>query len=139
MNRRGFLATLFGGAVAAATLDPEQVLWKPGKLISIPRVLHVARSVHFGCVFELGVYEKGAFAEAIASYTADSLKRLEANIAEEVARTGRTPQFLPLPLPRGVDFTATGPLGSLSEARIVRVYDILRNVWIQRVDCLVRI
>ena len=36
MNRCGFLG-LFGGAVAALTLDPEKELWVPGKkLISIP-------------------------------------------------------------------------------------------------------
>lgn len=36
-SRRGFLATLFVGA-AAATVDPEKLLWVPGrKLISIPK------------------------------------------------------------------------------------------------------
>jgi len=36
MNRRGFLAML-GGTAAAATLDPERLLWVPGrKTISIP-------------------------------------------------------------------------------------------------------
>lgn len=36
MNRRGFFGTLFGGAAAMA-LDPERLLWVPGKkLISIP-------------------------------------------------------------------------------------------------------
>jgi hypothetical protein len=32
VNRRGFLAMLAG-----ASLDPERLLWKPGKLISIPK------------------------------------------------------------------------------------------------------
>ncbi len=37
MNRRGFLGGLFG-TVAALTLDPEKLLWVPGKkLISIPK------------------------------------------------------------------------------------------------------
>lgn len=36
MNRRGFLGML-GAASAAAVLDPERLLWTPGrKLISIP-------------------------------------------------------------------------------------------------------
>jgi hypothetical protein len=36
VNRRGFLAGLFGAAAVAA--DPERLLWTPGrKLISIPR------------------------------------------------------------------------------------------------------
>lgn len=36
MNRRGFLSTLLGGAAMA--LDPERLLWVPGKkLISIPK------------------------------------------------------------------------------------------------------
>lgn len=36
MNRRGFLAALAGAAV----LDPERLLWTPGKLISIPPTMH---------------------------------------------------------------------------------------------------
>lgn len=37
MNRRGFLGALTA-AVAGATLDPERLLWEPGKkLISIPK------------------------------------------------------------------------------------------------------
>ncbi len=36
MNRRDFLGFL-GAAIAGATLDPERLLWEPGKkLISIP-------------------------------------------------------------------------------------------------------
>lgn len=36
MNRRGFLAALAGAAV-----DPERLVWTPGKLISIPKTLRV--------------------------------------------------------------------------------------------------
>jgi hypothetical protein len=37
MTRRGLFGML-GAAVAAATLDPERLLWEPGKkLISIPK------------------------------------------------------------------------------------------------------
>jgi hypothetical protein len=36
MNRRGFFGAI-AGLVAGAELDPEKLLWKPGKLISIPR------------------------------------------------------------------------------------------------------
>jgi len=39
MNRRGFLGFL-GAAIAGATLDPERLLWEPGKkLISIPPIV----------------------------------------------------------------------------------------------------
>jgi len=39
MERRGFLKTLFGGATVMA-LDPERLLWVPGKkLISVPAVI----------------------------------------------------------------------------------------------------
>jgi hypothetical protein len=39
MNRRGFLGAL-AGAIAGASLDPEQLLWTPGrKLISIPSIV----------------------------------------------------------------------------------------------------
>lgn len=38
MNRRAFLAALAGGVAAGASLDPERLLWVPGrKLISIPK------------------------------------------------------------------------------------------------------
>lgn len=38
MNRRGFLGFI-GAALAGATLDPERLLWEPGKkIISIPTV-----------------------------------------------------------------------------------------------------
>jgi hypothetical protein len=36
MNRRGFLSSLVTIA-AGATLDRERLLWRPGKLISIPK------------------------------------------------------------------------------------------------------
>lgn len=34
-TRRGFLSSLLGVA-ATSTLDPDMLIWKPGKLISIP-------------------------------------------------------------------------------------------------------
>lgn len=37
INRRALFKTLLGGIAAAATLDPEKLLWVPGqKMISIP-------------------------------------------------------------------------------------------------------
>jgi len=37
VNRRGFFRSLIGGAAAAVVLDPEKLLWVPGKkVISIP-------------------------------------------------------------------------------------------------------
>jgi len=45
MNRRGFL-TAIAAAVAGSTIDPERLLWVPGrKLISIPREARVLRAV----------------------------------------------------------------------------------------------
>lgn len=42
MNRRGFFAA-FAAIAAAATLDPERLLWVPGrKLISIPSVFDLS-------------------------------------------------------------------------------------------------
>lgn len=38
MNRRGFLGALIGAVAGSAVLDPERLLWTPGKkLISIPK------------------------------------------------------------------------------------------------------
>ncbi len=47
LNRRGFLS-LFGIGPATAVIDPERLIWVPGrKLISIPRPL-VWASIDFG-------------------------------------------------------------------------------------------
>lgn len=52
LNRRGFLG-LLAGAAAGATLDPERLLWVPGKkLISIPKpkqpLLTLIEISHYG-------------------------------------------------------------------------------------------
>ncbi len=39
IGRRGFLGGLLG--TAALVADPDPLLWKPGKLISIPPEVHV--------------------------------------------------------------------------------------------------
>jgi hypothetical protein len=44
MNRRSFFATI-AGTLAAVTLDPEKLLWIPGKkLISIPSTVRSKRA-----------------------------------------------------------------------------------------------
>ncbi len=46
MQRRSFLRTLFGGAVTAATLDSERLLWTPkARVISIPMERPVATAM----------------------------------------------------------------------------------------------
>lgn len=51
MNRRGFLGAMLG-AVAGATLDPERLLWVPGrKVYSVPKL----RDVNFEMIAELYV------------------------------------------------------------------------------------
>lgn len=48
INRRGFLS-LFGAAAATAAIDPERLLWVPGaKVISVPRVIRIDRSMRLG-------------------------------------------------------------------------------------------
>jgi hypothetical protein len=55
VNRRLFFSTLFGAAAVAA--NPEKLLWKPGKLISIPKPAPVL--LKFGDVFNIaGTYAR---------------------------------------------------------------------------------
>jgi hypothetical protein len=57
VNRRGFLGALIAGAAAAA-VDPERLLWVPGrKLISIPapRVAMVAEILR---IRQVGLFDR---------------------------------------------------------------------------------
>lgn len=51
MDRRHFLTALISGAV----LDPERLLWKPGKLISIPKP-RVRPFLEVGEIIELSAF-----------------------------------------------------------------------------------
>ncbi len=63
MNRRGFIGALLGTA-GAIVLDPERALWKPGKLISIPKAPEIVtlgqwpRMLVKGDIFTIeGIYQ----------------------------------------------------------------------------------
>lgn len=61
MNRRGFLRSL-GGLLAGSVLDPERLLWVPGrKMISIPESI-----VFHPNLSELDDYVKNHFSPALA-------------------------------------------------------------------------
>lgn len=49
MDRRHFLTALIGGSV----LDPDRLLWKPGKLISIPARSRLTLATAKGLIFQL--------------------------------------------------------------------------------------
>jgi hypothetical protein len=77
LNRRSFFASLAGGA-AALTLDPDKLLWVPGKkLISIPAprpFLAIGDIVTFG-VGDIVTFSKWSQCLIVTS-SAESLERM---------------------------------------------------------------
>lgn len=104
MNRRGFFGALFGAAAAAATLDPEKLLWVPGaKLISIPAPVGTIRTIDW--------------------ITKEALRILANNIDKQAAMWAQNNNFnerfkvgetIYVPQPRrftGLNIQAMAPLG----------------------------
>lgn len=154
IGRRGFLGTLLAGGAAAA-LDPERLLWRPGKLISIPPRVHIPRWHHFfvdcripattGVLGALSPYIKASVGDRspetygrVCNLVAES--GLRERIDAEITKAGgRKAEFQKLVVPAGLDFAYVGPVGQLPNARILQCYDIYRDEWHRRMECRVRI
>ena len=132
-GRRGFLKLSGIGAVAAA--DPEQLLWRPGKLISIPKpftpiqtggdfILHPD-----DCKLDAAEIEMGYIRPAMIC------------IAERIDYKGyRNFKLAPLPLPRGVDFSQhiqRDEMKGRGPVRHIKAYDVMHHRTVYRLDVLV--
>lgn len=115
MNRRAFLSSL-AAITAGATLDPERLLWRPGKLISIPRP---HKTYHLMRNFDVN-----------SKFLDDEVGLLSA----EILRKYNVYEFSALPLP------ATGIARSTMvkngvPVRVVAAYDVYAG-YLGRVDCM---
>ena len=138
MNRRGFLTALLGGAAALAA-DPDKLLWKPGKLISIP-------SRRDKLLYQIGV--DGVIPDDLAlsldqfarTYLQPAINALADRIDKEALQQFSRPRFLRLPTPRWIDgMFEVGKFGPIPEARLIKVRDPIRNQTLMRLDTLVEI
>jgi hypothetical protein len=124
IGRRGFLSALLGAAGVA--LDPDLVLWKPGKLISIPRHVHVPKLHHF---YSYSLVPSKDFHD-------QSLSLHERYVLPAVAAIAGG---YDLPTVVGIDLTMHGAIGGLPKARVIRAYDPISEEYLIRADCSVRI
>ncbi len=137
LNRRQALASLLGLA-SAAVVDPEQLLWTPGrKLISIPKQRHLR---HIQVTFR--VAPMGNWFKRQRSCIAPAAEVLRKRIREISRETGYPPEFLPLPAyfePPNPLLHATGEQFGFKEARCTVGYAAMSDLYIGTVDCLVKI
>lgn len=91
MNRRGFLS-LFGIGAAVAAIDPERLLWTPGrKLISIPAVrVRVIPSACDTLFAQMERIRPGAERQFMLPFVADRDYRI-IGVQHRVATTGAHP------------------------------------------------
>ncbi|MGD0012803.1 MAG: hypothetical protein ABSD56_00025 [Bryobacteraceae bacterium] len=105
MNRRGFFAVL-AGVAATAVLDPERLLWVPGKkLISIPRPrLTIAFEG-----FQKNTREEWAIGPdgRVLGYSFDYGDGVLRRIRDSYW-IGKSPPFVPMPQPTPLHFFSRG-------------------------------
>jgi hypothetical protein len=141
-SRRGFLAVLGAAAGAAAVVDPERALWRPGaRLISVPRPIALERA--YQVEFELSSEDLFLSLEQFQQrYISPAAEALVNMIDKDVRRHYRRVRFERLFCPErmGEGRVMVGRMGPLPEARAVVAYDVVkeRPGWVGRVDCLVR-
>lgn len=130
MNRRGFLGLL----AAAATLDPERLLWRPGaKVISVPPRVHVPK-------WQIISWKRHGPPRNRANLVVAGLAMdfLEGELARR--GRGRTPEFGRLALPVGVEEAGDIRISStLPLVRFTRSFDVIVRHHFVRFDVLVKI
>lgn len=108
---------MLAAITAGATLDPERMLWKPGKLISIPRP---QKTYHLMLSFDLNGAIMGDEAGILSA---------------EILRKYNVYEFSDLPLPAaGLGFTSSATVMDGVPVRILSGWDPYRG-YIGRVDC----
>jgi len=131
IGRRGFLGALTG-LVSGAVLDPELALWKPGKLISIPKPF---TPVQIGCDF------LAPFGLTASEFELMYLRPAMMSIAESIDYKGyHNYKLLDLPLPVAVEESRHirhDILRGKGLARYIVSYDGVRDRHLHHVDVLV--
>jgi hypothetical protein len=116
-------------------------LWKPGKLISIPRHVHVPKLHHF---YSYSLVPSKDFHDQSLSlherYVLPAVAAIAGGVDREVRKSGGAPpKFYDLPTVVGIDLTMHGAIGGLPKARVIRAYDPISEEYLIRADCSVRI
>ncbi|MCE5309586.1 MAG: hypothetical protein LLG20_18275 [Acidobacteriales bacterium] len=139
INRRLFLSTLFGTAAVAA--DPERALWKPGKLISIPPLVHVPKWHQFWLAHTIEAGDLQISREVFDQrYLEPAAAAICLKIEAEVKKHGREPQFA-IPPPPGMSGAVSyhRRFGGSPVMQVAQAYDIIRDENYVRLDCRVKI
>lgn len=131
VNRRGFLASL----LAATTVDPERLLWVPGrKTISIPKPFQLER-YFFGEVFYVSERVAVDSSDFHAQFIMPAVERVHANMAQAAFRMISKPKFLQLEIPNDMSHAKHLPGG----LRFMLASDIETGRLMGRVDALVEL
>jgi hypothetical protein len=130
LSRRGFL----GLFAASAVVDPDSLLWVPGKrVVSIPASVRPPRVMQFGVSWE----EKDSLN---ASAFHEKYLRIRDLVDRELAKSGKGAVFLPMELPKAcVVYVLNRPLEGLPLVRHIAAYDVVNRAWQNRLDCLLKI
>jgi hypothetical protein len=133
-TRRGFLGALIAGAAAAA-VDPERLLWVPGrKLISVPkpRVVFVE---YVELTFDVAIHSKARLIEAEGLNSAigilGMMRSLDRSERAEAAKRMERPRLIAMSEPAGVD-----GCWHIDKTRFVNMYDIYTDQFIVRASRL---
>lgn len=134
IGRRGFLGALLA-ATGVAALDPERALWRPGKLISVPKHVHVPKwhqlHVTLNSPHSLEPMQ-GEFWEPENRCATEVLKE---RIDQLIRNSGqRTAQFQDLPLPSGYEYAVLVTGGELPKVRLIHAYDGFTDQFHRRYD-----
>ena len=133
VSRRGFLSFL-GGAAAIAAVDPEKLLWTPGKrTISIPAPIRAQYLLSATFDFAAGD-EYLSLSDFEDRYMRPAMSALTRQLDAAMLKRYR---FEDLLLPGGWDIARRGPLGPFPNVREGRGYDIVSNRRFHRFDALV--
>lgn len=136
IGRRGFIGALLAGGAALAA-DPEALIWRPGKLISIPPKVHVP-TAH---LLQVSAY----LPDDVVSWPQERWNALivepaacalDGAVRRRVRDSGGAPaRFRRLELPKAMDIATQGPHGRLPMMRLVRGYDPVRREWLMSAAC----
>ncbi len=142
IGRRGFLGML-AAAVTGAALDPERLLWAPGKLISIPKRVHIPQTRIFSVHQLLPDFMNRVrldFPTLERTYLSPAALSLDLAVQRAIRESGGAPaRFLPMELPSGVGPGARGPFGVIPEATWFYGYNPINDQDYLISRCMVRI
>jgi hypothetical protein len=140
-TRRGFLGAVLSTVCAAAAIDPERLVWLPGKrLISIPKprprsrhLIGVDMWLPKGFYLERNVYER--YVAYVAPLEDELLDRIRAFELKHTVKARRVELEMPQ---YGFDGTAMKSV-KVPYGRVLTATDIVHGQLVMRADCLLEV